>query len=164
SASLAEADLLRALRAAGFRGSRIDDMRIVSRTGSGRVARLQLAGLQPPEISGQDLRMAVGRTIGWQHIKSTAFDLHRQGDAYRFNGNGSGHGVGLCVIGSARLAEAGKTADEILRQDFPGLTTRTRRAPVSTAARSSSPPPSPRARSLPEHHEGAPAPNHARGL
>jgi hypothetical protein len=94
---------------------------IASRSGSGRVARLNLAGLQPDHISGQDLRVAVGRTLGWQSIKSTAFELRRVGGAYRFSGHGSGHGVGLCVIGSARLAEQGQTAEDILARYFPGL-------------------------------------------
>ena len=82
--SLDERDLLRALRAGGFRGDRLRDVRIASRNASGRVARLTLDGLRPEQISGQDLRVAVGRTLGWQHIKSTAFELRRQGDAYRF--------------------------------------------------------------------------------
>jgi hypothetical protein len=63
----------------------------------------------------------VGRTLGWQFIKSTAFELQRLDASYRFSGHGSGHGVGMCVIGSAKLAERGKTAEEILRQYFPGL-------------------------------------------
>jgi SpoIID/LytB domain protein len=121
SAELSAADLLRAFRSAGFRGSRLADMRVAGRTGSGRVASLQLDGLQPSSISGQDLRVAVGRTIGWQHLKSTAFDLRKRGDMYRFDGHGSGHGVGLCVIGSARLAEQGRSAIEILGSYFPGL-------------------------------------------
>ncbi|HZT75642.1 MAG TPA: SpoIID/LytB domain-containing protein [Vicinamibacterales bacterium] len=121
SAELEAADLLRALRAAGFRGDRLRDVRVLTRTRSGRVARLRLDGLTPDAISGQDLRVAVGRTIGWQHIKSTAFTLRKDGDAYRFSGHGSGHGVGLCVIGSARLAERGQTADAILARYFPGL-------------------------------------------
>ena len=61
-------------------------MRIASRNSSGRVARLSLDGLTPPEISGQDLRVVVGRTLGWQFIKSTAFELDRKGDRYQFNG------------------------------------------------------------------------------
>jgi SpoIID/LytB domain protein len=121
TADLQAADLFRALRAAGFRGSRLSDVRIASRTGSGRVADLELTGLSPARISGQDLRVAVGRTLGWQHIKSTAFDLRRQGDYYRFSGHGSGHGVGMCVIGSAKLAEQGRSADEILARYYPGL-------------------------------------------
>jgi SpoIID/LytB domain protein len=118
---LYEADLLRALRASGFRGEALRDVRIASRNGSGRVARLRLDGLKPDQISGQDLRVAVGRTLGWQHIKSTAFDLRKKDGSYRFSGRGSGHGVGLCVIGSARLAERGATAEAILARYFPGL-------------------------------------------
>ena len=120
-AEIARADLLRALHAAGFRGDRLREVSIASRDGSGRVARLKIDGLSPDQISGQDLRVAVGRALGWQHIKSTAFDVRRAGDAYRFSGHGSGHGVGLCVIGSARLAERGQTAEEILARYFPGL-------------------------------------------
>jgi stage II sporulation protein D (peptidoglycan lytic transglycosylase) len=133
SAELHAADLVRALRGAGFRGDRLMDMRITARTTSGRVARLQLDGLQPSSISGQDLRVAVGRAIGWQHVKSTAFELRRTADAYRFDGHGSGHGVGLCVIGSARLAEQGRSAVEILARYFPGLDIRDR-STVATAA------------------------------
>ena len=114
-------DLIRALRAGGFRGDRLRDFRIMSRDVSGRVARLRVAGFAPEEISGQDLRAVVGRTLGWQHIKSAAFELERIGDTYRFEGRGSGHGVGLCVIGSMNLAVAGRTATEILNRYFPGL-------------------------------------------
>jgi stage II sporulation protein D len=120
-ASLTEGDLLRALRAAGFRGERLRDMRILSRNDSGRVARLRVDGLTPDEISAQDLRMAVGRTLGWQHIKSAVFELDRRSATYRFRGHGSGHGVGMCVIGSTHLAEDGKSAEAILAKYFPGL-------------------------------------------
>ena len=133
-------------------------------TGSGRVARLALDGLTPPEISGQDLRMAVGRTLGWQHIKSTAFELRRAGNAYRFTGQGSGHGVGMCVIGSGRLAVQGRSAAEILERYFPGLTMGTAVPQLTGAPRSPerapSPPPSPVSSgadvlvSLPEGDEG----------
>ncbi|OFV93082.1 MAG: hypothetical protein A3G76_15760 [Acidobacteria bacterium RIFCSPLOWO2_12_FULL_65_11] len=121
-ASLGEADVLRALRAAGFRGDRLRELRVLSRNSSGRVARIKVDGLKPDEISGQDLRLAVGRTLGWQYIKSTAFELGRQSAVYRFSGHGSGHGVGLCVIGSTHLAVNGKSAEAILAKYFPGLT------------------------------------------
>jgi SpoIID/LytB domain protein len=138
SADLQSDDLLRALRAAGFRGGRLADVRIASRNSSGRVAQLDLVGLTPPEISGQDLRVAVGRALGWQHIKSTAFDVRRQGDYYRFAGHGSGHGVGMCVIGSAKLAEQGRSANEILARYYPGLPIgRPGSGPVTTTATAS---------------------------
>jgi SpoIID/LytB domain protein len=121
-AELSGRDMLTALRAGGFRGQRLREMKIASRTSSGRVARLSLDGLTPPSISGQDLRVVIGRALGWQYIKSTAFELRRDGDHYRFSGHGSGHGVGMCVIGSTRLAVAGQSASEILHRYFPGLT------------------------------------------
>jgi SpoIID/LytB domain protein len=121
TADLESADLVRALRAAGFRGDRLRDFRILSRDVSGRAAKLRVAGFMPEEISGQDLRSVVGRTLGWQYIKSAAFELERIGETYHFEGRGSGHGVGLCVIGSVNLAVAGQSAAEILNRYFPGL-------------------------------------------
>jgi SpoIID/LytB domain protein len=137
TADLDSADLARAFRAAGFRGERLSDLRIMSRDVSGRVARLRLVGMMPDEISGQDLRSVAGRTLGWQHIKSTAFELVRSGGRFRFAGHGYGHGVGMCVIGSVNLAAAGQTAAQILNRYFPGLDIGTLGgAPVVAAARS----------------------------
>ena len=106
-------------------------MRIASRNASGRVDKLVLEGMTPSEISGQDLRMAVGPTLGWLRILSANFELRRVGTAYRFAGRGSGHGVGMCVIGAMHRAEAGETAASILAQYYPGL----RIAPYAPPAR-----------------------------
>jgi hypothetical protein len=98
------------------------DVRVASRNESTRVQELQLVGMTPSKISGQELRMAVGRTLGWQYIQSTLFDLTRRGNSVRLRGHGYGHAVGMCVIGSGRLAAAGRSATEILEQYFPGTT------------------------------------------
>jgi stage II sporulation protein D (peptidoglycan lytic transglycosylase) len=135
SADLEAGDLARAFRAAGFRGERLSDLRILSRDSSGRVVKLRLVGMTPDEISGQDLRAVAGRTLGWQHIKSTAFALARDGSRYRFDGHGYGHGVGMCVIGSVNLAAGGKTAAQILGRYFPGLEIGTLGAPAVVASR-----------------------------
>ena len=119
SAELAGADLQRAFAAGGYKGT-LRDLKVVSRNDSGRVARLSVEGMTPREISGQDLRMVVGRALGFQHIQSTTFELRRTGRAFRFTGRGSGHGVGLCVIGSMKLAAAGQSASTILGRYFPG--------------------------------------------
>jgi SpoIID/LytB domain protein len=121
STELSIADLQRALRAAGFTGA-LRNVRIASRNESGRASRIALDGMTPSDISGQDLRSAIGRTLGWQYLQSAAFQLKRSGDAFRFSGHGNGHGVGLCVIGSAKLAEKGETARQILERYFPGTT------------------------------------------
>jgi stage II sporulation protein D len=114
-------DLGRALRSAGYSGKKVDDLKVLKRSQSGRVTRLRIAGFQPDEISGQDLRMVVGRTLGWRYIKSTAFELRRTSSGFHFSGHGSGHGVGLCCIGATRLGDHGKDARHILARYFPGL-------------------------------------------
>jgi SpoIID/LytB domain protein len=135
------ADLIeRALRAAGHRGDRLRDLRIVQRNASGRVARVRLDGFAPNEMSGHDFRMAVGRVAGWQHIKSTAFDVRRIGSGYRFGGTGFGHGVGLCVIGAGTRAGRGSTVDDILKFYFPNLSVAPYRRGVTTTAGASAPP------------------------
>jgi SpoIID/LytB domain protein len=116
------ADVERALRAAGLRGDRLREVRIVGRNQSNRVARIRVEGFTPAEMTGHEFRMAVGRVAGWQAIKSTAFDVTRTGSGYHFRGSGFGHGVGLCVIGAGKRASRGATADEILRFYYPGLT------------------------------------------
>jgi stage II sporulation protein D len=121
STELSMADLQRALRGAGFTGE-LRNVKIADRNESGRASRITLEGMTPAEISGQDLRAAVGRTLGWQYLQSASFQLARSGKAFRFTGHGNGHGVGLCVIGSAKLAANGKTARQILERYFPGTT------------------------------------------
>lgn len=112
----------KALRAAGLRGSRLRGLRVLARNKSDRVARLRVDGFTPPDISGHEFRMAVGRVAGSHTIKSTAFDVDRTGNRFRFRGRGFGHGVGLCVIGAGRRAARGAAAEQILRFYFPGLT------------------------------------------
>ncbi len=114
-------DVERALRAAGLRGGRLRGLRVLQRNASGRVVRLRAEGFTPPDISGHDFRMAMGRVGGWQLVKSTAFDVGRTGTGFRFSGRGFGHGVGLCVVGAGARAARGASADEILKFYFPAL-------------------------------------------
>jgi SpoIID/LytB domain protein len=114
-------DIERALRAAGLKGSRLRNLRVITRNTSDRVARIAVEGFNPPEMSGHEFRMAVGRIAGWQSIKSTWFDIDRTSTGYRFKGRGFGHGVGLCVIGAGKRAQKGATAEQILHFYFPGL-------------------------------------------
>ena len=131
-----------ALRDAGLRGSRLRNLRVITRNTSGRVARIAVEGFNPPEMTGHEFRMAVGRVAGWQSIKSTSFDIDRTSTGYRFKGRGFGHGVGLCVIGAGNRAANGAGVDAILKFYFPGLTvgsigsvtpTPTTTTPVATA-------------------------------
>ncbi|MEP7305469.1 MAG: SpoIID/LytB domain-containing protein [Acidobacteriota bacterium] len=145
---LTAADLLRALKRGGFTGDQLRGLTVVERNASGRVRRLALAGLTPNEISGESLRTLVGRTLGWQHLKSTAFAVRRTASGYSFAGHGSGHGVGLCVLGSSRLAARGMPAERILSRYFPGLALSSRAPRVDAAG-------NPLRLVLPEADEGA---------
>ena len=125
SSNISVLDLTRAFKAAGLRGDRLRDMSVVSRDVSGRVSKLHLDGFAPDQISGQDLRMMVARTLGPLVVKSAAFEMSRRRDSgrdlYHFEGRGYGHGVGMCVIGSLNLAMRGQTAAQILSRYYPGL-------------------------------------------
>jgi len=128
--------LTAALKAAGFRGERLEALGVVERTASGRVALLSVTGLVPEEISGDGFRLAIGRAAGWQRLKSTAFELVRTARGYRFSGRGSGHGVGLCMASAIQMAAGGHTALSILSEFFPGAEVQsaavTRAAPPAT--------------------------------
>jgi SpoIID/LytB domain protein len=111
-----------ALRAAGFRGAGLEGLHVSARTPSGRAARLALAGFAPSSTSGERFRLAIGRTLGWQHVKSTHFTVTRMATGYRFEGRGLGHGAGMCLFGAAALARRGATSGDILRAYFPDAT------------------------------------------
>jgi SpoIID/LytB domain protein len=135
STELQTKDLNRALHAAGFEGH-LRAMSPAARDESGRVTTLHLEGLTPSEISGQDLRMAVGNVLGWPLLKSTRFSMEPIHGGYRFTGRGFGHGVGMCVMGSVEMAAEGKTAADILAAYFPGTTIATIAAGTTTTASS----------------------------
>lgn len=142
--------LVRALSRVGVAGDGIKSISVEERTASGRVGRLRLNGLRPPEMSGEDFRAAVGPTV----IRSTAFSVRKTNRGYEFTGRGYGHGVGMCVIGAGRLAARGERADEILNLYYPGLQLMT----VSGAA-TQAPPPRPPVRSAePPRSSEAPVP------
>jgi hypothetical protein len=73
--------------------------------------------------------MAVGRVVGWQHLKSTAFEVRRTSSGYEFSGRGFGHGVGLCVIGAGHRAARGNSVGQILKFYFPTLAVEPYRGP-----------------------------------
>lgn len=121
TSELPAADIETALRAAGWRGSRLRGVRVLERNKSKRITRLRVDGFTPREISGHEFRMAVIAVAGPQSIKSTSFDVDRTRTGFRFRGRGYGHGVGLCVVGAGRRAARGASAEQILRFYFPGL-------------------------------------------
>ena len=143
--------LVLALSRVGVAGDLIKSISVEERTSSGRVGRLRLNGLRPPEMSGEDFRAAVGPTV----IRSTAFSVRKTGRGYEFTGRGYGHGVGMCVIGAGRLAARGERAEQILNLYYPGLQLLT----IRGAATEAQAPPRPPARAAePPRSSEAPVP------
>jgi len=83
---------------------------------SGRIQVLTITGDKGSvDVSG-DLR--IRRLLGG--LKSTLFDVKRDGNAFVFRGAGFGHGVGMCQLGAMGMAEAGKSHVQILDHYYRG--------------------------------------------
>jgi stage II sporulation protein D len=119
SATLSRAELTQALAAAGLAASGWKTLTIAERGESGR-ATVLLA--DATKILAEDFRLAVGRALGWNRIRSNWFEVAAEGDGFLFHGRGSGHGVGLCQTGAAEMGREGRGYREILAQYFPGTT------------------------------------------
>ena len=70
-------------------------------------------------------RLRLGRVLGWDAVPGNNYDLQRQGDSVVVEGSGKGHGVGLCQLGAAGMAEQGYGFQEILTYYYPNTVART---------------------------------------
>jgi stage II sporulation protein D len=71
-----------------------------------------------PSTPTEQARIAWNRAHGWSAIPS---NTHTQSGAL-IQGQGTGHGVGLCQLGAADLAAHGQTATQILAHYYPNTT------------------------------------------
>jgi stage II sporulation protein D len=91
---------------------------------SGRIRLLRVEGSKATVAVGKELE--IRRWLSPSHLYSSAFIVRTtrepSGVPARFTlyGAGWGHGVGLCQIGAAVMAENGFSAEEILRHYFRG--------------------------------------------
>lgn len=67
-------------------------------------------------IDTRSFRSALPRT----DLFSVWFSIRPDGEHWRLDGKGHGHGVGLCQWGTDGFAKEGKAFDEILRHYYPG--------------------------------------------
>jgi len=110
-AEISKADLARAL------GRPVASVRVIARGDSGRVQRLLVTNRA---ITATDFRLAVGRTLGWDKLRSDLYQEEDRGDSILFRGRGQGHGVGLCQSGAESMGERGHGYREILAYYYPG--------------------------------------------
>lgn len=83
-------------------------LKVVSRTGSGRVSRLELNG---HSIYAETMR----RTLG---LPSTWWNFMLENGSLIINSRGYGHGMGLCQYGAGGMASQGKSYKQILRHYY----------------------------------------------
>jgi stage II sporulation protein D len=98
----------------------IRDVQVMARGPSGRVYRLKIIGERDYVIIGKELE--IRRAFSRTHLYSSAFVVDRESGRFVLTGAGWGHGVGLCQIGAAVMANESKTYIEILRHYYRDTT------------------------------------------
>ena len=98
----------------------IRDFDALARGPSGRICRLKITGERDYIIIGKELE--IRRALSRTHLYSSAFVVDKEPDSFVLIGAGWGHGVGLCQIGAAVMANEGTTYTEILRHYYRGTT------------------------------------------
>lgn len=95
----------------------------VGRGPSGRIYRLKVVGEKASIVVGKELE--IRRWFSPTHLMSSAFvvsaetDMRGHVSSFTFHGAGWGHGVGLCQIGAAVMADRGWNYERILAHYFP---------------------------------------------
>ncbi len=72
------------------------------------------------KIYGNDIRGVLRTGNGKSDLWSTLFDISDEGNEIIIDGNGYGHGVGLCQWGAIHLSQEGWNYEDILEHYFPG--------------------------------------------
>ncbi|NNG26591.1 MAG: SpoIID/LytB domain-containing protein, partial [Ignavibacteriaceae bacterium] len=109
----------------GIDFGQIIDLIPVERGNSSRITKLKIIGTKKTLTIGKELE--IRRALSKSHLYSSAIVIKKEGgettipDKFILNGAGWGHGVGLCQIGAAVMAEKGHLFDEILLHYFSGV-------------------------------------------
>ena len=120
AARFTPAEVIRAAAQAGASGIKEITSIQIGQTGeSGRAVTVEING-QP--VSAPELRLALGST----RMRSTLLtELRLEDGTVVMKGKGYGHGVGMPQWGAYGMAEEGRTAEEIVRYYFNGVTVET---------------------------------------
>lgn len=98
----------------------IIDLIPVERGESARLVKLKIVGTAKALTVGKELE--IRRLLSKTHLYSSAFIVKKIGkdipEKFILHGAGWGHGVGMCQIGAAVMAEMGYNFDEILLHYF----------------------------------------------
>ena len=100
------------------------NLKASKRGSSGRIVELLVEGSNGNIVIGKELN--IRRLLSDSHLYSSAFEAERiindKGEIiFRLVGRGWGHGVGLCQIGAAIMAERGYSYIDILKHYYKGV-------------------------------------------
>jgi stage II sporulation protein D len=109
----------------GRRIGRIEDMRVLERTPSGRVRALRIQTDAGTFTVGRDRVRWILRPTAETTLNSSKFDVELTRGGGRIteivaNGGGWGHGIGMCQVGAMGRARAGQDYRTILGTYYPG--------------------------------------------
>jgi stage II sporulation protein D len=117
SASVSLQDMRAALIKQGYAVGAIRHLEPVERSTTGRVMQLKISHKAGETVMrGTDFRLALGPEV----IRSTRFTVQIRDGRALFNGQGWGHGVGLCQWCSQGMAELGYDYEAILTHYYQG--------------------------------------------
>jgi stage II sporulation protein D len=109
---------------------RVISLEALERGKSARIIRLKIVGERQTIVIGKELQ--IRRALSRSHLYSSAFVVEvepqkpsKYPERLKLIGAGWGHGVGLCQIGAAVMAQRGYTHEEILSHYFGGTERRT---------------------------------------
>ena len=88
-----------------------DEIKILEKTESTRVKTVKFGNY---EFSGVEARTLFG-------LKSTNFEITKDGNNIKFSVKGYGHGVGMSQTGADSMAKQGSTAEEIIKHFYTGV-------------------------------------------
>jgi SpoIID/LytB domain protein len=105
----------------GMEVGTLRELRAIKRGASGRILILEIVG------SKRSLRiyreLEIRRALSLSHLPSSCFIVEPEGkgpDKFRLIGAGWGHGVGLCQLGAAAMAQKDWNKERILEHYYPG--------------------------------------------
>ncbi|MEO7273247.1 MAG: SpoIID/LytB domain-containing protein [Vicinamibacterales bacterium] len=104
-------------------GGPLSALTVVARDASYRATQLRLqaaTGGHDLTIAGTALRDAMSAAFGPRALRSTRFEVVRNGRQFLFSGKGFGHGVGLCQAGAVARVTAGADPRAVLAHYYPG--------------------------------------------
>jgi len=109
-------------------GNALKDLKVVSRSGGGRIQDLKVtteSGVV--SLAKDEIRWAFGRPSGKGILRSSNFRFKLQTgkfgnvDSVFISGRGYGHGVGMCQCGAIGRARAGQDYKTILKHYYTGV-------------------------------------------